>query len=80
MKIRFLVCIDTEGETLADAYIHLYKIMNQKFPASHISWESSDEAYDEEGDLLSCYQVQEARFAGLAKMQEERKIKKRKKK
>ena len=44
--IRLIVCVDVEAKTLEEAYARVHQGMT----ASGLSWESSDEWYDHDGN------------------------------
>lgn len=45
---RLVVCIDVEADSLESAYEQVYRALAKLPPG--FGWESSDEAYDEDGD------------------------------
>lgn len=57
---RLVVCIDIPAVTLEEAYHRLYYTM-AGLPKD-IEWESTDEAFDQEGELIPPNKVQEARM------------------
>lgn len=57
---RLVVCLDVEAESLKDAYGRVYEAMG-KLPEG-FDWESSDEAFDPEGELIDVNDLGRARM------------------
>jgi len=47
-SFRLVVCIDVNADSLESAYEQVYRALGKLPPG--FEWESSDEAYDEDGD------------------------------
>ena len=60
MITRFIIAIDVEGDTLVEAYKNLDKVMHQEVPAREVSWETTDDVFDEDGELENHGVVQDA--------------------
>jgi hypothetical protein len=56
---RFIICVDIESNSLKRAYSKLYN----ELAKVDIDWESTDEAYDIDGKLISKEELSEARIA-----------------
>jgi len=49
---RLILCIDVDAENLEDAYGEVYRSMGRiTGPDTSLDWESSDEWFDEDGEL-----------------------------
>jgi hypothetical protein len=57
---RFVVCVDVEAKNLPDAYAGLLQRMNAN------DWESTDEAYDPDGEEIDEDELAKARDVVLA--------------
>ena len=66
---RFVVCIDVEANSPKFAYERIYHAI-AKLPTG-ISWESSDEAYDGNGQAIDEDVLSAARTAVLYKIHED---------
>ena len=65
----FSVNIEIEDvDSLEEAYIKLNKIMHQEIPAHQVSWESTDECFDEDGNEIDAETLQDARMKGFARI------------
>lgn len=56
---RLIIAVDIEAKTLPEAYEILFNKMNE----TKLGWESTDEAYDENGDSVDPDDIQEAHMA-----------------
>jgi hypothetical protein len=65
---RFVVCIDIHANSLKEAYRELYN----KMAVSGFDWESSDEAYNDEGEEISVDELSETRMEVIAEETEEK--------
>ena len=70
MSYQFTINIDVDANNLLDAYKQLDKIMHQEVKACNVSWESSDEAYDHEGEVIDPETLQEARMKAFKEIRE----------
>jgi len=61
---RLVICLDVDGVDLADAYSKVYKAMT-KLPTG-FCWESSDEAYDPDGNAIDPDELSRTRTVFLA--------------
>lgn len=59
MSFRLVVAIDIEAESLQEAYGKLHKTLT----ATKLAWESSDEAYDQNGEEIDEEDLHKARSA-----------------
>jgi hypothetical protein len=66
---RIIVAIDVEAPSLKEAYRRVYQEM-AKLDSEDFQWESTDEWYDDEGDLVHPDKVQEIRMAVFAEEHE----------
>jgi len=72
MPFRFVVCIDVEGEDLRSAYRRLLDFFDGKVKLTATEgWETSDEAYDGEGEQISPDVLQKTIVDELADRDEE---------
>jgi hypothetical protein len=62
-EYRIVVCIDVEASSPEDAYSKVYDMMMKIEPSQ--AWESSDEWYDEDGELIDELRVSQARLEVL---------------
>jgi hypothetical protein len=61
---RLIVCIDVDADTLEEAYGKVYKGMGKVTgPGTGLDWESSDEAYDPDGNKIDEADLSKARVA-----------------
>jgi len=67
MTYRFVVCLDVEADSLEEAYSELYTSMG-KVDRSSFQWESTDEAFDPDGNPVTPEEVQEARMSTFARL------------
>jgi hypothetical protein len=58
---RLVVCIDVSAESLVDAYRIVYGMMGDACRERDADWESTDEAYDPDGNALAASHLQEVR-------------------
>ena len=65
---RLVVCIDIEADSLTEAYRKIHQTMTD----TGLEWESSDEAYDTEGEEISPEELSAARMSVLASLEENR--------
>ena len=58
--MRFIIAIDVDGNNLVEGYKELTNIMNGKVDPSKIEWgwESTDEVFDNDGELVSPDELQ----------------------
>lgn len=58
---RFVICIDIVNDDVAEAYGELYRLMAKldKDPVCD-GWESTDEAFNSNGDSLTPEEIQKA--------------------
>jgi hypothetical protein len=70
LTTRFVVCIDIEEDDVAKAYTELYRFMHNQVPAHKIGWESTDEVFGEDGELMNQNDIQEAREKGFAQIKD----------
>lgn len=64
---RFVVSIDVPGDTLKDSYRTLFEKLNEL----GLEWESTDEAFDADGDEVPEYALNDARIAIITEKDEE---------
>ncbi len=65
MTTRIVVCIDTElDDTLEQAYEHVYRAMDS-IVSDQLIWESSDEWFDTDGELIPEAIISATRMAVL---------------
>lgn len=68
---RLVVCVDVEAASLQEAYGRVYEAMGKVTgPGSSLDWESSDEAFDDNGQI-DAEELQKARTAYLDKRTKE---------
>jgi len=60
--IRFVICVDVDEDNLKAAYLKLATELS-KIPS--IEWESSDEAYDDDGEEIDPDILQDIRMRVL---------------
>ena len=67
MITRIVSCIDVEAESPKEAYKKLNKVMGdvEMKTEGGISWESTDEWYGADGDILGEQEVTEVRLEAL---------------
>ena len=61
---RFVICVDVEEQELPAAYAKLYDAMKQ-ISSPQLEWESTDEAYGEDGQEIDPIVLQNARMMKL---------------
>ena len=49
--MRFVILIDVESNDIKEGYKELDKIMHNEIKPNKISWESTDEAFDNDGEI-----------------------------
>ena len=59
-QYRFVICVDVEDTDLSAAYSKLYDAMG-KISSPQLEWESTDEAYFEDGEGIDPQLLQKAR-------------------
>jgi hypothetical protein len=59
-QFRFVICVDVEEKDLASAYSKLYDAMAE-ISSPQLEWESTDEAYFEDGEEIDPKFLQKAR-------------------
>ena len=67
MTTRFIICVDIDEDDLIEAYSVLYDRMAIICEQSILDWESSDEAYDENGEVINEDKLQEARMSKFSR-------------
>lgn len=77
MAYRIVICVDVHADDLEQAYAKVYDYMacncgitdgaHSPGCTNDIDWESSDEAFDHEGEPVDPDVLQEARMAFFAK-------------
>jgi len=67
---RLVICLDVEAYNLEQAYERVYDTMGT-VDAEDFQWESTNEAFDPEGDAIDPDEMQEARMKVFARKQEE---------
>jgi len=65
---RFVICVDVEAKNLEEGYSKLYDTMG-KVDCESFQWESSDEAYTPDGELVNSDQLTNARMTKIAEME-----------
>ena len=58
---RFIIAVDIEGEDV----IKDYQVLHDKMTNSGLEWESTDEAYTDDGDQIVEEAIEEARMARI---------------
>ena len=69
MGIRWIVCLDLESDDPVEAYKELERIMHNETRPDLVSWESSDEAYSDDGITLDPEVLQDARMLAREEVQ-----------
>jgi len=66
MGYRIVVCVDIDAPSLLEAYGKLYETMAKVTgPNTGLDWESSEEAYDSDGEEIDEEILQKARMEYL---------------
>ena len=68
MTYRLIIAVDVNADDLADAYARVYRFMGTTPPG--MDWESTDEAYDPDGEIIDADLLQTARLAFFAERDE----------
>lgn len=62
---RFVICVDVEADSLDEGYSKLYDTM-AKVDQEAFQWESTDEAFTPDGDVVDPKDLQRARMKKTA--------------
>lgn len=73
---RLVLCLDVNAGSLEEAYRKAYETMNDVCAKSDntLEWESTDEAFDAEGEPVSPETMQDARMTVFANLRQEGKL------
>lgn len=71
---RLVLCLDVDASSLEEAYRKAYETMNEVCSKSGgtLEWESTDEAFDSDGEIISPSTLQDARIKVFSDLREDR--------
>lgn len=67
---RLVICLDVEADSLESAYEKVYRTMGG-VDCREFQWESTDEAYDEDGNQVEEEEMQRVRHTVFARLNSE---------
>ena len=66
---RLVVCLDVDASSVEEAYEKVYRIMNG-LGSEKLEWESTDEAYNSDGEQIPEEEYQAARLHVFQKLRD----------